>query len=173
MEGPTAKRPRSLNLVDVLNQMYDVRTKQLKDNAASVIANAVKVENTEVLGFKACLISTNSIDGRGRAQRAMRVPELTSQEKVNFRPWHITWISANGHAPLQLQYSHRCNQENCVEESHGVWESDGANKSRWSCRNCSHVILPDDCIIRVCSHDPCCIVPLHIASWDDVRVKKP
>jgi len=173
MEAPEAKRRKLLDLVEVLNQMHDVKAKQLKDNAASILAAAVRNDRPVPLGYKPCYICTNSVDGRGRCQRAMRVPDLTGQEKVNFRPWHITWIAANGHAPLHLQYSHRCNQENCAEESHGLWETDVANKARWSCRICSHLILPDGRIIRICPHEPCCLVPLQLDTWDDPRFVRP
>jgi hypothetical protein len=160
-----------LNLVEVLNDMYNTKHEKLQNNAESIIKAAKEVDNggLVLLGHSPCLITNLSLDGRGRAQRSIRVPDLTGQEKTNFRPWHIVWIRTNGPAPNSLQYSHRCNQENCVESTHGVWETDITNKSRWSCRVCSHLILPDSRIIRICPHQPCCLVPIILKTWDDPR----
>jgi hypothetical protein len=55
-----------------------------------------------LVGHVECKITTVSRDGRGRAQRAMRG---SGSDKTNYRPWHITWINANGPAPLNLQYT--------------------------------------------------------------------
>jgi hypothetical protein len=171
---------KNLNLIVVLNQMVDqenapgqsldCRTKsghqQLQDNAKSILAKARLDNRVTVLGLKPCLISTLSLDGRGRAQRSMRV---SGGQKSNFRPWHITWIAENGEAPLGLQYSHRCHNGNCVEPSHGTWEADTVNKDRWSCRGASHVVLPDGKCICICPHNPTCYRPLAVNSWADER----
>lgn len=167
--GSPTKRAKQ-DLIKVLNKMYEQKLEQMRSNAESIIRGAQAVDDDRVLlGHRPCLITSQSLDGRGRAQRSIRVPTLTGQEKTGFRPWHVVWISANGPAPEHLQYSHRCNEENCVESAHGVWESDEANKARWSCRVCSHLILPDGRIIQLCPHQPCCLVPLRIQSWDDPR----
>lgn len=161
-----------MDLIQVLNRLYYDKKDQLKRNADSILTKA-RTENDindQVFGLGPCLVSTLSLDGRRRAQRSMRVPEFTDgREKVNFRPWHITWIRANGPAPLGKQYIHRCHVENCVQHTHGVWETDELNKARWSCRVCSHLILPDNRTVRICPHEPCCIRPLKIDSWDDER----
>jgi len=166
------------NLVDVLNTLYNDTTpvalprksgrQQLEDNTASILAGAVAGDTRPTLfGYRPCLVTSLSLDGRGRAQRAMRA----LGHKYNFRPWHITWIvGQRSVAPLNLEYSHRCHNENCVESTHGLWETDGQNKSRWSCRTCSHVILPDDRVVVLCSHEPCCLRPLRIATWEDPRI---
>lgn len=169
------------NLVEMLNNLVEdsdrdadkrVKTgqRQLADNSASILTNTVLDQKPSALGVLPCRVSQQSLDGRGRAQRAMRVDGI----KVNFRPWHITWISANGKAPVDnnnaVEYSHRCHQENCVEPSHGVWESGATNKDRWSCRTCSHIILPNGKCVQLCGHNPCCLVPVTLTSWDDPRV---
>jgi hypothetical protein len=99
----------------------------------------------------------------------MRVydPDKQSRSKINFRPWHIVWISQNGIAPLKKQYSHRCHQENCVNPIHGVWEDDYYNKDRNGCKSVSHIIMPDESIIQICPHNPCCLTPIYIKSWND------
>jgi hypothetical protein len=100
----------------------------------------------------------------------MRIP---SGGKRNFRPWHIVWIiEKDKEAPTNLQYSHRCHNENCVNPEHGTWETDFDNKNRNGCKNCSHLILPDDLVITVCPHDPPCLRPVKIDFWDDPRVIK-
>lgn len=162
-----------MNLLEVLNTMYSdtVGRQQLSRNAKSILDSCVADDSVVILGQLPCRITTQSIDGRGRAQRAMRVPTFTKgQKKTNFRPWHITWIDANGEAPVnRLQYSHRCHNQNCCEESHGLWESDVRNKERWSCRTCSHLILPDGRVYCICPHEPCCLRPLIVKDWDDPR----
>lgn len=172
MADTTAKK---LSLVEVLNKMYDDKKEQLHRNAQSIKENTRRDGLAALLGHAPCLICELSLDGRGRAQRAIRVPEYTNKDKTNFRPWHVVWINENGHAPTAegIQYSHRCNQENCVEPTHGVWESDILNKNRWSCRTCSHVILPDERVIRICTHTPCCIVPKRVTDNDFVDVHTP
>lgn len=110
-----------------------------------------------------CKISTLSQDSRGRAQKMVRFPDGT---RTNFRPWHVAWIHAKQMPiPVGLRYSHRCNAENCIEPTHGRWETDAYNKSRWSCRTASHVLVPRPpaeggyrCY-RTCTHSPCCLVP--------------
>lgn len=167
----TTTTPAKLDTIQVLNRLYAEKKSQLESNANSILTKA-RIENelVKVFGLGPCLVSTQSLDGRGRAQRAMRVPAFTNgKDKVNFRPWHVTWINANGPAPLGKQYSHRCHVENCVQHMHGTWEPDKDNKDRWSCRGCSHLILPDDRVIRICPHEPCCVRPLKIDSWDDQR----
>lgn len=114
-----------------------------------------------------CIICTSSLDGRGRSQRSIRV----YGKKINFRPWHIMWIAINNKfAPTNLQYSHRCHNENCINPDHGLWETDQLNKDRNGCKNTSHVILPDDRVIQVCPHNPPCLTPVHIKDWNDKRV---
>jgi hypothetical protein len=166
------------NLIKVLNEMFedelkkgDKRTKsgkdQLNDNANTILTNCVvKKDGPELIGKKPCLISTASLDGRGRGQRKIRV----DKSPINFRPWHVTWISQFGLAPTGLQYSHRCHTINCVEPSHGLWETDGKNKERSKCR--SHLILQDGRIFLLCDHNPCCYNPLRIIENDSRFIKK-
>lgn len=174
MEGESKRR--KLDLLDVLNNMYldqdeakdgkrKTRKQQLLDNAASILQSANTLERVIALGYAPCKVTTLSLDGRGRAQRSMRI----DAGKVNFRPWHITWIASKGVAPLGLQYSHRCHEENCCEPTHGLWESDAQNKGRWSCRECSHLVLPDGRCVVVCPHEPCCLRPLVLKDWSDKR----
>ena len=112
------------------------------------------------LGFAPCKISLLSRDSRGRAQKMVRFGETS---RVNFRPWHVAWIHrVRIPIPAGLQYSHRCNNENCIEPTHGRWETDEYNKARWSCRAASHVLTPGEAGIvcyRTCPHSPCCLVP--------------
>ncbi len=161
----------SMKLIRVLNSMRadPVANAQIARNARSILEACVEDCTVTVLGQLPCQISTGSLDGRGRAQRAMRVPTFTGQDKTNFRPWHITWIDLNGEAPVDLQYSHRCHNENCCEPSHGLWESDAQNKERWSCRICSHLVLPDGKRFCICPHSPCCFRPLVVEAWNDPR----
>lgn len=168
METATVRKDKK-QLVPVLNKIFKEKRDQLSRNAISII-KACEVDSTvAILGVSPCLITTLSLDSRGRAQRSMRVPHFTGQEKTNFRPWHITWIDKNGVAPVELQYSHRCHNENCCEESHGLWETDQNNKFRWSCRLCSHLLLPNGRIFKICPHEPCCLKPLIVDSWADPR----
>jgi hypothetical protein len=169
-------------LVEILNKMYaddsPVIGNNLKSGRQKVKDNAISILNSAQIGRKdriakyPCLICTLSLDGRGRCQRSIRVE---SKKKINFRPWHITWIAANGPAPVGLQYSHRCHHENCVEPTHGVWEKDVENKSRNTCKNCSHVFLPDQSTkaIRLCFHSPCCLTSKDVSmnefpKWIDI-----
>jgi len=78
----------------------------------------------------------------------------------------------NGIAPKGKQYSHRCHQENCVNPIHGVWEDDYYNKDRNGCKSGSHIIMPDESIIQICPHYPCCLTPVYIKSWDDDKFIK-
>jgi len=177
--NPDTKKKEKQNLLAVLNELYNDNTQpvdnrgksgrqQLLDNSESILASAEIDINPVYLGYKPCQLSTLSVDGRGRCQRSMRV----NGKKINFRPWHITWIAENGLAPANgdLEYSHRCHHENCVEPSHGLWEDSTMNKNRWSCRTCSHVLLPNGKCLKVCPHDPSnCINPMVISSWNDQR----
>ena len=141
---------------------------QLLNAAKDILYKATACESVTALKVSPCLLSTASVDGRGRAQRAMRV----NGRRFNFRPWHITWIAENGAAPEQLQYSHRCHNENCVEPSHGLWETDLENKARWSCRVCSHLILPNKKCLALCTHKPCCYRPKVVETWADECIVK-
>lgn len=168
-----------MDLLGVLNAMYrdtlktsaDGRRKtgreQIEEAAGSLRMKAEesKSNQPELLGEQPCRISTCSVDGRGRAQRSIRVDGT----KRNFRPWHIVWIDKYGEAPSGLQYSHRCHEENCIEPTHGVWESDPLNKARWACGRCSHLILPDGTSVRICDHSPHCLRPFVVKDWDDSR----
>lgn len=135
---------------------------QIYDAVNSIVDKARVDRRAEPLGVRPCLISTHSVDSRGRAQRSIRF----QGRKIHFRPWHLVWIANNGPAPAGLQYSHRCHQRNCVEPDHGVWETDLQNKSRNRCANASHVFLPDGKKIVLCDHDPCCLSPLVLAAGD-------
>lgn len=115
------------------------------------------------IGAIPCRVSVNSKDGRGRCQRAMY---WEPQKKSNFRPWHITWIATYGLAPVGLQYSHRCHEENCCEPTHGIWEDDVTNKSRNKCQTCSHVVLPSGQIVLCCLHVPACLRPIILQAGD-------
>jgi homing endonuclease-like protein len=85
----------------------------------------------------------------------------------------MIWIAYNDQpAPIGLQYSHRCHNENCINPNHGIWESDQNNKSRNRCANSSHVILPNHDIILTCPHKPPCLTPTHIRDADDSRIIK-
>lgn len=144
---------------------------QLAATAQSIITAATRVQTPCILHEKPCLLSSLSLDGRGRPQRKMRI----MGKPTNFRPWHITWVSRNGPAPQGLQYSHRCSHGNCVEPSHGAWETDLDNKSRNGCRGKSHVVLPvnqegESVVVRLCNHEPACIMPVVLDDWKDSRV---
>lgn len=163
------------DLIQILNNLYlseentgENKSKsgrnKLKSCATSIIQGCkVQPGGATLLGKRPCLISTLSLDGRGRSQRKMRI----GTNPINFRPWHITWISQNGPAPLALQYSHRCNTTNCVEPSHGCWETDQENKSRHNCKSGSHLLFPDGKIFQLCTHTPCCYTPERILSNDN------
>ncbi|TPX55934.1 hypothetical protein SpCBS45565_g08477 [Spizellomyces sp. 'palustris'] len=81
----------------------------------------------------------------------------------------LTVTKSHGMAPLGLQYSHRWHNGNCVEPSHGIWEADAPNKARWSCREASHIVLPDGRCLCICSHSPSCYRPVVVNSWTDER----
>jgi hypothetical protein len=135
----------------------------LKTTARSLRARASSRHHVATLGLLPCLLSTNSVDTRGRAQTTKREGKV----KHSFRPWHITWMAEHGKAPEDKQYSHRCHNENCVQPSHGRWETDQENKSRNACKSCSHVVLPDTKCILLCPHKPCCLTPRLVPTWDD------
>jgi len=168
-DAPAKKQKQ--DLVQLLNEWYsDNSTSDVVDsNAVDILAKAVIADlDLTVLGHVRCRITTLSVDSRGSAQRDIRHPS-NWKKKSHFRPWHVVWISHHKQsAPLGLQYSHRCNQQNCVEPTHGVWEEDQRNKDRWSCREVSHLILTfadltiPRKVIRICPHTPCCLVPLFI-----------
>jgi len=147
-----------------LNELLVADPGKLASIAAAVnAAEAVEVDaRVTLLGdaFKPCRLSRLSRDSRGRAQKMVRFGDA----RVNFRPWHVAWIHAKqAPIPAGLQYSHRCNNENCIEPSHGRWETDAYNKARWSCRTVSHVLVPTAAggytCYRTCPHLPCCLVP--------------
>jgi len=172
------------NLIDVLNKMYleeDLHSSKKKSSKNQLLDNAAEIMKTATLvplqtpffqDIKTpCLLAENSFDGRNRSQRTMRVHlRGENKRKSNFRPWHITWISAYGVTSINLQYSHRCHNENCVQPEHGVWESDLDNKSRNGCRSASHLVLPDGTVILICTHSQCCLVPRYIDNWDNPNI---
>ena len=183
----------SLNLRDVLNQLLQrpqpaptgiagrpgkSGEDQIKDNARDILGKSIIQTNqpAEVLGLGPCMISTASLDGRGRPVRSMRV---TANEqaaiKREFRAYHVTWVAEFGVIPdITLQYSHRCHNELCVNPKHAVWESDLENKSRNMCRQHSHLRLPNAATIRLCPHLLPCISPApDIDDWQDERVLVP
>jgi hypothetical protein len=145
---------------------------QIIDNSISILngATSFNAQRLTLLQEKPCKISTLSLDSRGRPQRSMRVKLNDESKKVNFRPYHLTWMAANETIPSNtlLQYSHRCHQPCCVEPTHGVWEIDIDNKNRNKCVNCSHVIFNNQ-LITLCPHNPTCLTPQMITN-DDTRV---
>jgi hypothetical protein len=147
--------------------------RQLFDNAMQIIDTSVLFGDIDafiILGSSCCMNSTQSLDGRGRPQKDIRVGD----QKLRVRPWHLTYLLYNGSLPLApgLQYSHRCHNELCVNDSHGVWETDIQNKNRNMCQSASHVIIkPLKMLITLCKHEPCCLVPIVIRSLDDPRIK--
>ena len=163
-------------------QMIAANAKSVRDAAEVWVPH--QQEPMLELGLKPCLLSRNSRDGSGRPQFSMRVrPGLVEgfggkEGKANFRPHHVAWMDGTPEGrplPLddrRLQYSHRCHNGDCVEESHGVWETDRENKSRNYCQNGSHVFLPDGHVIVICPHSLPCLVGVRIDSWDDPRVQK-
>ena len=149
--------PPKKNLVHVLNDMFESTKKKLRSSQADILKKCVIKNEEEMrsLGEKPCKICTLSRDGRGRCQRSMRI----GGKKMNFRPWHICWIAKNGKAPTDLQYSHRCHEENCCEQSHGRWETDPFNKDRNRCKTASHVVYQDGTVELMCPHESPCLVP--------------
>jgi len=118
-----------------------------------------------------CLITQASVDTRGRPQVSLRLTIDGVTRRYHFRPWHLTWFYKYGPIPdTTLQYSHRCHNEMCINPEHGVWETDQQNKDRNSCRTGSHLILPDRTVVTLCPHNPCCLTPVYLSSWDDTRV---
>jgi len=123
---------------------------------------------SRLIGCKPCRVSLYSRDGRGRAQKAVQLPlhGKASTTRVNFRPWHLAYAYAGVEdnmdrwrkIPADREWSHRCTEENCIETSHGVWETSAENKSRWSCRNCAQVIV-DGKVHMLCTHEPPCLNP--------------
>lgn len=89
---------------------------QIIDNANQVIKTAVPFGNIgafEIVGNSHCMNSTQSLDGRGRPQKSIRV----GNSKINVRPWHLTYMLSNGPMPVDLQYSHRCHNELCINDT--------------------------------------------------------
>jgi hypothetical protein len=149
-----------LNLLlqkDSKNQPGKSGKQQILDNAESILTNA-KIRDLEgrfqEFNELPCLLSTCSLDGRRRPQRAMRIKLHEKNSKINFRSYHITWIAKYGPIPLDLDYSHRCHQPTCVEPSHGIWENNQDNHSRNACKRCSHLFLPDRKCVLLCTHNP-------------------
>jgi hypothetical protein len=187
-DEPESKRQAGRDLRITLNLMWeDTETpvairgtaksgrQQLQDNCDAILNDSVAPGDCQralLCGGAewTCTISGASRDTRGRARKTIRTKHLSSDglsvKKAHFRPWHIVWLVKSA-APLPVgeeQYSHRCHNENCVNYRHGVWESDGMNKSRDDCRSGSHVILLDDAspakVITLCPHQPCCLRPV-------------
>jgi len=121
-----------------------------------------------------CKLANCSKDSKGQYQYTFRIPHLADVRPsgLRIRPWHLTWIGTYGMAPLGLTYSHLCPFSDCVEPSHGVWESDIVNKSRNYCKAAAQVILPNGKMITICPHVPRCVNPLIIVNWDDPRVSQ-
>jgi len=169
-----------LNRMFLDDSVYPNRTKTNKQtliDASNACLFATIILNNPsmlILGHNECRISTLSQDTRGRAQKSIRFyfNEDDKIRKNNYRPWHVVWIATNESIieNTTLQYSHRCHNENCCESTHGIWETDEQNKNRNRCRNCSHLILPDGTIIQLCPHEPFCLTPIRLESWDDGRI---
>jgi len=169
-------------LNEAWNSDIQGQRKNLIDSAARI---QTKVENISIKAktkakllsilldkeLKPCKISTYSKDGRGRAQMQLR--------KIagggHYRPWHIAWMAAkntsipSGALTGKVEYSHRCHNENCVEPTHGIWESSRKNKSRWKCTKAAFVVLPNSTSIRLCKHSKCCLTVKHIQKETDPR----
>jgi hypothetical protein len=128
---------------------------------------------SRLIGCKPCRVSLLSQDGRSRAQKAVQIPLKGNPKttRVNFRPWHLAYAYAGNEGgtdvwrsiPLEREWSHRCTAENCIEVSHGVWETSAENKSRWSCRNCAQVII-NGAVHMLCTHQPPCLNPKVVAN---------
>lgn len=173
------------NLLEVLNDLYDrpkLKTNmttgrpalsgraQITANALQCTLSATKVVNSAStwLQLGECELSNNSRDGRGRPQKSIRVTLENVSKKLNFRPWHLTWIAKNGKIPdCTKQYSHLCHNETCINPNHGVWETDQANKDRNHCRTASLIRLPNGAILKICPHQPPCLVGRDFISWTD------
>jgi len=126
------------------------------------------------IGQLPCKPANCSKDGKGQYQYTFRVPHLADirPQGLRMRPWHITWVGTYGMAPIGLTYSHRCPIHNCVEPSHGVWETDVANKSRNYCKTAAQVGLPDGTLVTVCPHVPCCLNLVLVVALDDRRLAR-
>ncbi|KAK9427106.1 hypothetical protein V1505DRAFT_318132 [Lipomyces doorenjongii] len=142
---------------------------QIINNAMNIVKNSTpfNAQHLEQLNELPCLLSSQSLDSRGRPQRSMRVIVDGTPRKINFRAYHITWMAANG--PIlpdnPPQYSHRCHQPLCVEPTHGVWESDVGNKDRNRCSAHSHIFFQEHMLV-LCPHTPCCLTPLTLSTSD-------
>lgn len=147
---------------------------RVADIAHNLLQTAlVRFDLAMMLIGEACFETQASLDTRGRPQVSTRLDIDGVTRRYHFRPWHLTWFYTYGPIPnTQLQYSHRCHNELCINPAHGIWEFDQQNKDRNGCKHGSHIILPDHTIIRVCPHDPPCLTPKIIESWDDDRVEK-
>ena len=76
---------------------------QLMDNGNAVLVAAEELENwvAEIQGLGPCMLSSASVDGRGRPVRSMRVKATNTsiETKREFRAYHIAWISTFGIIP--------------------------------------------------------------------------
>ena len=125
---------------------------------------------SRLIGCKPCRVSTFSKDGRGRAQKSVKLAlnGKTETTRVDFRPWHLAfaYVGVDKETgsdvwrtiPEDREWSHRCIEENCIEVTHGLWETSAQNKDRWSCRNAAQVIV-DGNVHMLCRHQPPCLNP--------------
>jgi hypothetical protein len=92
--------------------------------------------------------------------------KITDQDIQN--PLNLTRLPDKD-AKIKLEWSHRCQEPNCVRPSHGRWETSKQNKARHSCRIASHVRV-NGAWIKLCTHSPCCLNPRVIKLGDFVSL---
>ena len=148
---------------------------QVKRNAKTILLKSDELNNVaaEAENLGPCQISTAGVR-KGRPTHGIWWTNLDGQRvRKNFRSYHITWAAEYGRIPshnLNLQYSHRCHKNDCVEARHGVWEGESRNIGRNACVGRSHLVLPDGTCILQCTHDPPCLSAKVIESWEDPMV---
>jgi Zinc-binding loop region of homing endonuclease len=142
---------------------------QVNDNGAQIKDNATAKPNAiaELLGMGPCLESTASLNHQGRPLKSIKWQLPNGEyQKRDFFAYHVTWVAEYGRIPdPRFSYSHRCHNALCVEPRHGLWERLVDNSARNICVNNSHLMLPNDAIVRWCPHSPECCSPRVLADW--------
>ena len=174
MESKKVTKPSIKIINDIIGGQESLlaleKLREICKEVKSPVKYTVNDTASRLIGCKPCRVSTFSKDSRGRAQKSVKLAlkGKTATTRVDFRPWHLAYAYVGVDKetkndvwrtiPEGLEWSHRCIEENCIEVTHGLWETSEQNKDRWSCRNAAQVIV-DGSVHMLCRHQPPCLNP--------------